>query len=569
MTKANWQIRHKVAALFGVLALGALGVLAIMQSATQQVADKQARIEILSTSIAGDLQSLTTLVQDMRVHVLTAQVGLHDISATRGLDGLDDGIAVANEEANAIRNDLAKAQDIAKRNNLKDVEASLAVMTDKLGPYMEAGIALANAYVAGGPKAGNPTMEAFDAVSEELDQALTTTIEKANTIQSAARAERKALMTAQTAAINKMRQQAGLAGGGLIVLAMLGLWYIRRSTTTPLHKLSSAVEGLTEDSEAQLPYVQQGDEIGHIASAVAQFHDRVRAASTAQKAELARRSTTSTVADTIDAKVSGAAQQLTQMLTDLRSTAGGLADMAALAREQAGSTAASSNQTAASIQMVASAAEELSASINEISAGVSRLAQAAEQATSMAKSATSDISGLRSASARIGDIVGLISDITERTNLLALNATIEAARAGEAGKGFAVVAGEVKALAGQTAAATGDIRNQVAAIQEAAAKAVHTIEDVAARIGVVNALSSEMASVSVQQSASTEEINRSLQQAAQGVQLIDGELGAVAQRADETDTSAQAILNAATNAQSEMVQLADQVTGLVAQLRAA
>ena len=58
---------------------------------------------------------------------------------------------------------------------------------------------------------------------------------------------------------------------------------------------------------------------------------------------------------------------------------------------------------------------------------------------------------------RIGDILGVISDVAARTNLLALNATIEAARAGEAGKGFAVVASEMKQLAAQTARATEDV----------------------------------------------------------------------------------------------------------------
>src|SRR3546814_15729718 len=93
------------------------------------------------------------------------------------------------------------------------------------------------------------------------------------------------------------------------------------------------------------------------------------------------------------------------------------------------------------------------------------------------------VEGLAAAAQRIGEVVNLISDIAEQTNLLALNATIEAARAGEAGKGFAVVASEVKNLATQTAKATGQIGKQIGAMQQDR-KSVVWVQRVAVRVAL-------------------------------------------------------------------------------------
>jgi methyl-accepting chemotaxis protein len=117
--------------------------------------------------------------------------------------------------------------------------------------------------------------------------------------------------------------------------------------------------------------------------------------------------------------------------------------------------AAASEEASTNVQSVASASEELSTSVSEISRQVQESARMANEAVEQARITNEQVGELSRSAGRIGDVVELINTIAGQTNLLALNETIEAARAEEAGRGFAVVASEVKALAEQTAKATG------------------------------------------------------------------------------------------------------------------
>ena len=257
------------------------------------------------------------------------------------------------------------------------------------------------------------------------------------------------------------------------------------------------------------------------------------------------------------------AQALASSSEELTAVSHQMAGNAEETATQANVVSAASEQVSRNVATVASGGEQMQSSIREIAKNANEAARVAKNAVHYATATNVTVTKLGESSTEIGNVIKVITSIAQQTNLLALNATIEAARAGEAGKGFAVVANEVKELAKQTAKATEEISQKIEAIQGDTKAAVGAIGEITTVINQINDISNAIASAVEEQTVTTNEINRSMAEAAKGVGDISKNITGVAVAAKDTTQGA----NNTQKAAQELTQMASQLQALVSRFR--
>ena len=555
------KIGGKLLSFVGACSLTTLVVAGVSVATLKSFERSLTRVESASVR-ALDAANFNRLAAEVTMDSRGVYASADRAEAAKYTAGIRKGLA----EMDALRADWAPRVTEAERplfetmvrnaDAFRALRSALADAGDTTGPKAAAEL--------GFNDANRANRKAFQASIDAL-------VKQGRGEMAAIKADTQALFETRTLLL------LGLALIGTVICCALGLLIGQRQIARPLRAVSDAIQRLSRGDHT-LPAVKPGrDEIGAIWTSMQVFSDTMREAeglrhehqrleadtATRKRAEMAG------LAERFQGSIGGLVEHLAGAAAGLERAAATMAGNAEHAGTQSQAVTRAAETTAHNVEAVAAATEELAATASEIGVQVTQTSTAAESAVEATRRTRASVQALARSADGIGQVVSLISTIAGQTNLLALNATIEAARAGEAGRGFAVVATEVKDLATQTAKATEEIAGQIAAMRTATHDAVAAIEEIGGTIEQVHGIALGVAAAVEEQQLATQEIARSVSEAASGTRAVTDTMALVLGAARETGASAAEVLDAAADIARRSNGLGGEVAGFVTQVRAA
>lgn len=467
---------------------------------------------------------------NLKISVLQIQQWLTDISATRSQDGYNDGFKKADEHYRQAMKSIDKLMSVYD-NNSHEKDELIQFQAD-LKTYYTLGQKMAHAYIEGGPAMGNVWMGKLDPFADKLALKLDQwTLKHIQTVE-----KHNKKIGNETNYVQQLNLFSSLLVFGVVIL---GFWIIA-IVLDGVKRLIVRIDYLSNLDLSHPLHMKGDNEIAQIAHNLEKlrlniiaFLDEAKNTSSENASVSHQLAITSSAIEKAVDESTGVVNEVANEFRHINEDIQDIIEQAEHNKSQ-----------------ILRAADILGRTMEKITDLTSKVQNSAQLENNMAQK----IEQLSSEAKQIKEVLDIISDIADQTNLLALNAAIEAARAGEHGRGFAVVADEVRKLAERTQKSLVEIQSTINIIVQSIMEASEEMNRNSQNMHLLSQISDEaendidlVVSSMSEATSTTEKTVLVFQDAAKMVTSVTNEMDKINGLSTQNAKSVEEITNAANN----------------------